>query len=164
MSGGLPRGVSWRMAEKIRVIVLLVLCAVIPACLGPDVVATAGLSAAQAGVSEFKKGRLITAWDVQLETMFQVVHSSLHRLGYKIEGQRPSGSEWFIATRELDGTAIDIYLRRSSPKVTMVSIRIGFFGDQPLARLIADTIDRQLKDWHDATTRPDATIVPESPP
>jgi hypothetical protein len=118
-------------------------------CVGPGIVATAGLSAAQAGVSEFTKGRLKTAWDVPLETMFQVTHSSLRKLGYTIEGERSKGNEWFIASRELDGTAIDVYLRRSTSKVTLVSIRVGMFGDQPLSRLITDTIDRQLKEWNE---------------
>lgn len=137
------------MPATLRLVVFLGSLAVMQSCVAPGMVATAGLSAAQAGVSEFYKGRLKTAWDVELATMFQVVHSALHRLGYKIEGERATGNEWFIGSRELDGTGIEIYLRRSSPKVTMVSIRVGMFGDQPLSRLISDTFARQLESWRE---------------
>lgn len=138
------------MMRRLCAIVILLALLVPGGCVGPGIVATAGLSAAQAGVSEFTKGRLKTAWDVPLEKMFQVTHSSLRKLGYTIEGERSTGNEWFIATRELDGTSLEVYLRRSTPKVTMLSIRAGLFGDQPLSRLIADTIDRQLKDWNES--------------
>lgn len=131
-----------RSCARAVLLLPLVLCG----CVGPDIVATAGFSAAQAGVSEFKKGSLRTAWEVELETLFPVAHSALRRLGYTIEGERVKGKEWFLASREIDGTAIEIYMRRSSPKVTSISIRVGLFGDQPLSRLIADTIDRELRD------------------
>lgn len=125
-------------------ILLLLSSPALPACVGPDIVATAGFSAAQAGVSEFYKGRLKTAWEAPIETMFDACRATLLNLGYKIEKERQDGDDWFIRSRELDGTSLEIYLTRSSPKVTAVSIRVGSFGNQPLSRLIADSIDREL--------------------
>lgn len=132
------------MTTRALPILLLLSSAALPACVGPDIVATAGFSAAQAGVSEFNKGRLKTAWLAPIETMFDACYATLQHLGYKIEGERHEGDDWFIGSRELDGTSLEIYLYRSSPRVTAVSIRVGSFGDQPLSRLIADSIDREL--------------------
>ncbi len=116
-------------------------------CLGPEAVATAGFSAAQAGVFEYKKGTMRTAWDAPMETMFEASRQALADLEFQIMREVSTGEEWNLRAMELDYTAIDIYLEQATPAVTIVSIRVGTWGDQPVSKLIADRIDKRIKAW-----------------
>jgi len=152
-----------RRAPRPLAFLLFALPLPLASCLGPEVVFTAGFSAAQAGVSEFSKGRLRTAWNAPIDVMLNAVRDALDTLGFEAEVLSTTGDEWHVSTEQLDGTDIEIYLTTITPRVTLISIRVGLLGDQPLAKLIADRIDAQVKAWEEAGS-PTPVVVPEAEP
>ena len=143
-----------RPAPALVTVLLLSLGLCSASCLGPEIVATAGLSATQAGVAEYKKGTLRTAWDAPLDAMFDASKRALTELGFQITGEVSTGEERSLRAMELDYTAIDILLERVSPVVTILSIRVGTWGDQPVSKLISERIDRHVRAWMNRTRAP----------
>ncbi len=150
-----------RRAPALAPFALAALSLPLGSCLGPELVFTAGLSAAQAGVSEFSKGRLRTAWDAPIHVMLDAVRDSLESLGFEPQVVSTTGEEWHVEAEQLDGTGIDVYLTTITERVTLVSIRVGVFGDQPLSKLIADRIDTHISRWEEEGD--DTTVVPGGP-
>jgi hypothetical protein len=120
-----------------------VLCA--SGCLTPfDFAANAGLGIAQAGTSSFIQGTLQSAVDRPMEQVFEAAKRALAKLGY--ESTREDISEFYaqLQSNQSDGSTIVIKLKKSSPKVTGVSIRVGLWGDNAVSRLIFIEIEKEL--------------------
>jgi hypothetical protein len=109
-------------------------------CAAPAIVVSAGLGVAQIGSAVYNNGKLSAAWKRPLPEVRDAAERALGQLGYGIANstESPSGAE--IIAREQDGRTISVTLERSSPEVTLVRIRIGYLGDQPLSRLILEEI------------------------
>lgn len=118
---------------------------VAPGCLTPfDFAANAGLGLAQAGTSSFIQGTLQAAVDRPMEQVLEASKRALTKLGY--ESTRHDLSDFYaqLQSNQSDGSTIVIKLKKSSPKVTGVSIRVGVWGDNAVSRLIFLEIEKEL--------------------
>lgn len=131
----------------------------VPGCLTPfDFAANAGLGIAQAGTSSFIQGTLQSAVDRPMEEVFEAAKRALAKLGY--ESTREDLTEFYaqLQSSQSDGSSIVIKLKKSSPKVTGVSIRVGLWGDNAVSRLIFIEIEKELGIASDSQPSNDWTV------
>jgi len=139
-----------RMRKVIAVLALGVTTLPLASCVTPiDLAANAGLGVAQAGTSIYSQGTLQAAFSVPMERVLEDVRDETASLAFT----------------QTDGSSISIKARRSSPAVTGLAIRVGFWGDPAISRLILDRITANLERTGSAPTpAPSPTPAPETSP
>jgi hypothetical protein len=115
-------------------------------CFAPAaIVATAGLSAFEAGSTAFIRGELEYATKVPIESVFRASQLAMREMQFEILGERLGDQEATVRGKELGGRGIRIDLERKSPVVTKVNIRVGVFGDQSVSQLIQQVIQARVE-------------------
>jgi len=127
------------------------------ACADPIIVVTAGTSVLQAGSSAFVNGEMVAAIPKPLPTVYDAADSALRELQFTIRQQKLGDLNGYLYAAETQRRRIEITLEKKSPVVTKVNIRVGFFGDQAMSRLIMGTLQSKLN----PTQKPQPT--PEDP-
>lgn len=125
--------------------VFVVIAAVLGGCFAPPVMlASAGLSAAQEGATAYARGRLSTAHPAPLPAVWDATIDALEDYEFTIRRQRVSDRLGYVIARDLSDRKITIELHARTPRVTKVRIRVGFWGDPAISRLIMDGITSRL--------------------
>lgn len=153
------------MIRSGRVIALLVLGATalpLASCVTPiDLAANAGIGVAQAGTSIYSQGTLQAAFSVPMERVVATAREQLLALHYPQSFEDIREEAASLHFTQSDGSTIAIKARRSSASVTGLSIRVGFWGDPAVSRLILDRITAALERSPGDTV---AAPMPASPP
>jgi hypothetical protein len=124
-----------------RSLVGIALAAVlIPGCAPPIIIASAGVSALQAGTEAFINGRLEAAQLAPLQTVYEASLGALRDMEINVAHEILRRNAAGVEARDLQGREIQIDLVAVSPKVTKLRIRIGVWGDQAISRLILGQI------------------------
>ncbi|MBL9031416.1 MAG: DUF3568 family protein [Phycisphaerae bacterium] len=110
--------------------------AALAACATPVVVATASVSALQAGTAAYIDGQLQAAHAANLDEAFAAAQAALAELRFTITSAKLRSNSALIVATESDGHSLGVTLTRRTPGVTKVAIRVGLFGDQAVSRLI----------------------------
>ncbi len=116
-------------------------------------VVTAGLSVAEAGSAVFFEGNLQGAIKNSLLSVFAATNLALADLAYEptVSNLKERSAE--ITARESnDGRLVVVTLKESTPRVTLIQVRVGLFGDQQISRLVMSEIVDVLEP--DAKTHP----------
>lgn len=114
-------------------------------CVTPiDLAANAGLGVAQAGTSIYTQGTLQAAFNAPMERVVDAVRSVMDEMQYPATFEDVRDPAASLSFRQSDGSIISIRTRRSSPTVTGLSIRVGFWGDPAVSRLILDSVTERL--------------------
>lgn len=114
-------------------------------CAAPITIVSAGLGVAQAGTAAFTEGKLSTAWEATLCETHDAARAALQSLEYgNIQGELHERNAW-VNGREMEGRLIEITLVSSSANVTSIRIRVGFWGDQPISRIILDQMREEFE-------------------
>lgn len=155
-----------RMRKVIAVLALGVTTLPLASCVTPiDLAANAGLGVAQAGTSIYSQGTLQAAFSVPMERVLDAVRDEMQALHYPGSYEDVRDETASLAFTQTDGSSISIKARRSSPAVTGLAIRVGFWGDPAISRLILDRITANLERTGSAPTpAPSPTPAPETSP
>ncbi len=104
-------------------------------------IVSAGLSVAEAGNSVFFEGNLRAAVKHDLASVFAASQKALTDLAYEpcVNDLKSHGAE-LTARESNDGRLVVVTLKESSPRVTLVQVRVGLFGDQQISRLVVSEI------------------------
>ncbi len=113
-------------------------------CADPIIVVTAGTSVLQAGSSAFVNGEMVAAIPKPLTTVYDAADSALRELQFNMGQQKLGDFNGYLYATETQRRRIEITLEKKSPVVTKVNIRVGFFGDQAMSRLIMGTLQSKL--------------------
>lgn len=114
-------------------------------CLTPiDLAANAGLGVAQTGTSIYAQGTLQAAFNAPMEQVIGAVQAVMDELQYPktFEDLRENAATMSFA--QTDGSVISVRTKRSSPNVTGLSIRVGFWGDPAISRLIQEGVAERV--------------------
>jgi hypothetical protein len=105
----------------------------------------AGVSAVQAGTASFIGGELESAEATEMHVLYEIIQEVLvEELAFEVTAARAGENYAYIHTRETQGRTIRITLERKSPIVTKLNIRVGWFGDQPMSRIVLGAIQSRL--------------------
>ena len=138
------RGYGLAARPAVRVGVLVAACVLPASCAAPVVVATGGLSVLQFGTSAFINGELQAAIPKPLPAVYDAADAAIRQLQFKPGAARLGDLNGYVYAAQSQGRRIEVVMEQKSPIVTKVSIRVGFFGDQPLSRLILATMQSKL--------------------
>jgi len=121
-----------------RLITAIALCGLaVQGC----VAAAVGGAAAGAGVVTYRRGEFRTVHAASLDRTAEATMTALQDLALVVDGQQQvSPSERRIEARKPDGTRVRVGLTPNAPDSTLVTIRVGTFGDEGMSRII----DRRL--------------------
>lgn len=134
---------------RVRALLRLVCIAGAPMCLlvscaAPIIVATAGLTAVQAGTSAYIRGVLEAAERGSLDELWQATTRMLDTLRFRVIQADRYPQSCYFACKTDNGLTITVRLEQFSTEVTHVEIRVGFFGDQSLSLLILESIRAEM--------------------
>ncbi|MBS0186456.1 MAG: DUF3568 family protein [Planctomycetes bacterium] len=119
--------------------------AALSGCVTPfDFAANAGLGVAQAGTSSFIQGTLQAAFDRPMDEVVDAARRTLVKLGYAITREDIGPHYAQLLSSQADGSSIVVKFKKSSDTVTGLSIRVGFWGDNAVSRLMLEGIQKEL--------------------
>lgn len=110
----------------------------------PAVMLSAGVSAAQTGVTSFINRELHGATIHSLEQVYDAVLAAAEGLGFAVHTALKDGDSAYFALVESDGTRTSVRLQRETEVVTSVRVRVGVRGDRVLSTLILKETQRRL--------------------
>jgi hypothetical protein len=133
-----------------RVVLLALVCWGLGGCapliVAPAMMATAGLTAVQAGTTAYVGGVLESAEKGTLAQAYLDALDAVEELRFELVRTTLDEHYALVMAREAGGRRIRIQLQRKSPIVTKVRIRVGFLGDQAMSRLVLAQIRQELGD------------------
>jgi hypothetical protein len=130
-------------------------------CAAPVIVATAGLTAVEAGTSAYIRGVLEAAERASLDEMWVAATRMFENLQYKVVQANRYDNYCYMAARAENGSSITVRLERSSPMVTNINIRVGLLGDQSLSQLLLATMREELSKIRSAPKQEETPKSPE---
>jgi hypothetical protein len=149
-----------RVTTCLRLLALVAAGALPVSCAAPVVVATGGLSVLQAGTAAFINGELEAAIPKPLPVVYDAADQAIRQLQFTISAAKLGEVNGYIYATQVQGRRIEITCEEKTPVVTKVSIRVGVFGDQPLARLILATLQSKLSPGASTTDQSASILTP----
>jgi hypothetical protein len=114
----------------------------------------------QAGASAFINGELVAAIPKPLPMVYDATDQAIRQLEFTISAAQLGEVNGYIYAKQIQGRRIEITCQKKTPVVTEVSIRVGVFGDQPLARLILATMQSKLSPGVPTTEQSASVFTP----
>lgn len=105
---------------------------------------SAGLSVAQEGTSSFRQGAIEAALRQPMATVHAAALRAVESWTLKTEVVELDEKRGIITAREAHGRLIEITCEPVSSVVTALRIKVGFWGDQPVSRLMLDEVRSEL--------------------
>lgn len=136
-----------RIARRSAFFALATCLAIAPVSCGPVVpepYISAGLTVAQVGTAAFYQGEMQAALRTPMTAAHQAALDSLAAWQLEIDNNIVTDTGGTITARELGGSLIEINVRRVSPVVSSLRIKVGLLGNQPVSRLLLDEISSRL--------------------
>jgi hypothetical protein len=105
---------------------------------------SAGLTVAQEGTSSFRQGAIEAAIRQPMATVHAAALRAVESWSLTSEVVELDGRRGIITAREAGGRLIEITCEPVSPVVTALRIKVGFWGDQPVSRLLLEEVLGEL--------------------
>ncbi len=112
--------------------------------LGCAVLLLGGGAAAGAGIVAFTKGELTTAEEADLDRVWAAAQGAMDDLDFVIQSRLTTAGSAKLIARGAGSRRVTVTLERRVGNLTEISVRVGYFGDEPLSRLILQKIRRRL--------------------
>lgn len=128
-----------RLAARVAAVVLAV--AVAAGTGGCVAVVAAG--AAGAGVA-WVRGALETNLAADIDRCYRAAETAVEKLELATVSRKKSAVDAAVLARTALDKRVEIVLKRTGPRSTQVSIRVGVFGDEALALTILERIKAEL--------------------
>ena len=110
----------------------------------PAIMLTAGVSAAQTGVSAFVNRELLGVIAHPLPEVYAAALVAVQDLGFTVRDCKLSERSGLITIVESDRTRTSIRLTRETSVVTSMRVRVGTMGDRLLSALILRRVQSRL--------------------
>ncbi len=103
-----------------------------------------GGAIAGAGMVAYAKGELIAVEDADLDRVWAAAQGAMDDLDFVIESRLTTAGSAKLVARGAGSRRVTVVVRRRVGNLTEISVRVGYFGDEPLSRLILQKILRRL--------------------
>lgn len=133
-------------------------------CVAPAMVATAGLSVAQTGAATWLEGDLVGSYNEEYPDMVWACDAAAKQLALTMRVRRVDEKLAFMYFEDDDGVDVDITLKRRTPRLCQITIRVGVWGNKPLSSLFLGMVEQQLSARHAGTPKSEgnAEMKPDS--
>ena len=132
-------------------------------CVAPAMVATAGLSVAQTGAATWLEGDLVGTYNEEYPDMVWACDAAAKQLALTTRVRRVDEKLSFMYFEDDNGVDIDITLKRRTPRLCQITIRVGMWGNKPLSSLFLGMVEQQLSARHADAQRAEGKGVADSP-
>lgn len=122
----------------LSLVLVFVLCFSASGCAPLAIGAVAG-----GGAYTYVSGWVDRSYNVDLDQAYDACLAGAGRLGVSISKQERHLSSAYVKGTDGDST-VWINLESQSPKVTLISVRVGLLGDKPASRRIHEAIARKM--------------------
>ncbi len=112
--------------------------------LGCAVLLLGGGAAAGAGIVAYTKGELTTAEEADLDRVWAAAQGAMDDLDFVIQSRLTTAGSAKLIARGAGSRRVTVTVERRVGNLTEISVRVGYFGDEPLSRLILQKIRRRL--------------------
>ena len=102
-------------------------------------------AAAGAGAVAYIQGELRTTYTTPLDRTWEATLGALKDLGYDVISREKTESGGEIEAKKVGEDKVKITLSISGPGTTLVSIRVGIFGNEAISRTIQGKITSKLE-------------------
>jgi hypothetical protein len=126
----------------------LIFCALLSMSLllqGCVLLAVGAGAAAGAGAVAYIQGELQTDYSTPLDRTWEATLGALKDLGYDVISREKTESGGEIEAKKVGEDKVKINLSISGPGTTLVSIRVGIFGNEAISRTIQGKITSELE-------------------
>ncbi|MEE9404133.1 MAG: DUF3568 family protein [Algisphaera sp.] len=98
----------------------------------------AAASAASTGSSVYKRGKLNASWMADVEQVVTAAERAAAELGLELLSSVGDSQEgvWTVTARDMSDTKFMVRVERKAERLTEFQIDIGWFGQEPTARLL----------------------------
>ncbi len=109
---------------------------------------TAALVGAGAGVGvgsySYIKGQLKVTYPVAYRTVVAATEAAVKDLGFALKKEEKDAIRCRIEARMADGTGVKIRVDNLSPKITVLRIKVGWFGNKDVSLQIMRAIEKRM--------------------
>ncbi len=113
---------------------------------GCGVLIVAGAAGAGAGTMSYLKGKLEVTLDADMERSTEAVQDALKELHLRVISEKTDALSAEFLSRTAQDKKVTINLNKVSDEATLLTIRVGTFGDKVLSTQIYDQIKEELED------------------
>ncbi|MGB9667945.1 MAG: DUF3568 family protein [Thermosulfidibacteraceae bacterium] len=131
------------MRKKLFLLSILVIL-LIGSQVGCIVVATSVGAAGGIAGYRYVKEKLEITYNIPYDTVRQAIVRSLEKLAMVITEYRYDGLEGIIKAKTKTDTPVEIHFKKIGKEATLVTIKVGIFGNKVKSLAIKEEIDRQL--------------------
>lgn len=149
-----------RMLMRINLGAVLILLSAAGSCTAPVYIITAGLAVAQVGTTAYTNGELQTSVFVDFDAAVAAAHAAVDVLDLKPTSTRIEGRSAVISASDLGSRSITIDISKRSSRVCKINIRVGFWGDQSMSRLVLAQMQKYLTERGQLPPPPGASEDP----
>ncbi len=103
-----------------------------------------GGAVAGAGMVAYAKGELIAVEDADLDRVWAAAQGAMDDLDFVIQSRLTTAGSAKLIARGAGSRRVTVAVERRVGNLTEISVRVGYFGDEPLSRLILQKIRRRL--------------------
>ncbi len=103
-----------------------------------------GGAVAGAGMVAYAKGELTAAEEADLDRVWAAAQGAMDDLDFVIQSRLTSAGSAKLIARGAGSRRVTVAVERRVGNLTEISVRVGYFGDEPLSRLILQKIRRRL--------------------
>ncbi len=112
--------------------------------LGCAVLLVGGGAVAGAGMVAYAKGELTAAETADLDRVWAAAQGAMDDLDFVIESRLTTAGSAKLIARGAGSRRVTVVVERRVGNLTSITVRVGFFGDEPLSRLVLKKIRRRL--------------------
>ncbi len=112
--------------------------------LGCAVLLVGGGAVAGAGMVAYTRGELTAAEEADLDRVWAAAQGAMDDLDFVIESRLTTAGSAKLIARGAGSQRVTVTVERRVGSLTDITVRVGYFGDEPLSRLILQKIRRRL--------------------
>ena len=112
--------------------------------LGCAVLLVGGGAVAGAGMVAYAKGELTAAETADLDRVWAAAQGAMDDLDFVIQSRLTTAGSAKLIARGAGSRRVTVTVERRVGSLTDITVRVGYFGDEPLSRLILQKIRRRL--------------------
>ena len=112
--------------------------------LGCAVLLVGGGAVAGAGMVAYAKGELTAAETADLDRVWAAAQGAMDDLDFVIQSRLTTAGSAKLIARGAGSRRVTVTVERRVGSLTDITVRVGYFGDEPLSRLILQKIRQRL--------------------
>ncbi len=112
--------------------------------LGCSALLLGGGAVAGAGMVAYTRGELTAAEGADLDRVWAAAQGAMDDLDFVIQSRLTTAGSAKLIARGAGSRRVTVTVERRVGNLTEISVRVGYFGDEPLSRLILQKIRRRL--------------------